>query len=358
MDIESDGGIRRRVGNNSNNSDDNEVRSYLTQSLEDIPLFRARYSSRISDEQRMELILNELSLVRKEVENKSIETQCKANWFRIINTLSSLVILLSSAVIIGIQAASDCVNIPVIVFSSFIFAMEGTHKMFRWGPQGVLYKHGTIQLKRIMRQTRDYMYMFHRYSVEQMLALISQLRSQYDDIDVGLYKTSMAGVAKFNTGFDVEQQGGSDNFSAMSPSLDLNNRPTPVLPGISNNMSTQGGDSSPHVHIHINGTTPAPSRSPKSSIYAPTMPMSSISAPTMPTAYMPEASSSTPVLVVGPASVSLGSIDQHSGTPGTPRRLSPHKRMMGSAMPTILIEGDNTPPISINKNPSNEHTNK
>lgn len=344
MDIESDGGIRRRTGRrNSDLSEDNETRSYLRQSLEDIPLFRARYSSRISDEQRMELILNELSLVRKEVENKAVETQCKANWFRIVNTLSSLVILLSSAIIIGLQAASDCINIPVIVFSSIIFVMEGTHKLFRWGPQGVLYKHGTIQLKRILRQTRDYMYMFHRYSVEQLLALISQLRAQYDDIDVGLYKTSMAGAAKYNTGFDVEQ-GGGGNF--VPAALNLNNHPTPVLPGSTQNPSTPvllGGEQpSPHVHIHIdNGTgTPVSSRSP--------MP-SSVSAPTMPTAYMPETGSgSTPVLVVpGPPSVPLGSL-QHSGTPGTPRRLPALNRSeVDMEMPTILIEGNDTPPISI-----------
>ncbi len=182
-----DGVSHRRVGRsggNGNGESDESPRSFLTQSLEDIPLFRARYSSRISDEQRLELILNEFSLVRKEVETKSIEAQCKANWFRIVNTLSSLVILLAAAVIIGLQAASDCISIPVIVLSSIIFTMEGTHKLFRWGPQGVLYKSGAIQLKRILRQVRDYMYMFHRYSHDQLLTLISHLRAQYDNIDM------------------------------------------------------------------------------------------------------------------------------------------------------------------------------
>ena len=205
------------------NDDSDGNKSFLTRSLENIPLYRARYSSKITDEQQTELILNELNMVGKEIDNKQIETQCKANFYRIVNTVFSLLIILCSAVIIGLEAASDCLNIPVIVLSSIIFAVESTHKIFQWGPQGVLYKHGTIQLKRISRQVREYMYFFHRYTPEQLLALVSMLRSQYDDIDVGLYKLSMPEAARYNTGLDIEQ--GNNNNNNMNG--------TPVLPSAS-----------------------------------------------------------------------------------------------------------------------------
>ncbi len=243
---------RKKLGKRVSLEDIRTERSYLTQSLEEIPLYRARNNSKISEDQRMELVLNELSLVRKEVENKMTEIQYKANTFRMINSLSSLVILSLAAAIGGLEAASECLNIAVIVMISIIFVTEGIHKLFRWGPQGVIYKQGTIQLKRIVRQIRDYMYMFHQHTPEQLLSIIGQLRNQYDEIDVGLYKLSMNGQAKFNTGLDIEQ--GNPSF------LSNLNSSTPILsPTASNNIRD-----SPQVHIHINGTTPRPTNSPNS----------------------------------------------------------------------------------------------
>jgi len=222
------------------NNPGSQTQRYLNQSLDDIPIFRARYSSAITEEQRMDLLLDELNLVKKEVEVKKIETECKSNWFRILNGLFSLLILMFSAVIIGIQAASECINIPVIVFSSLIFIIEGAHKLFKWGPQGVLYKNGSVQLRKILGQIREHMYMSHRYTSEQLLSLIGQLRSQYDDIDIGLYKTSINGAVKYNTGLDIEEGGGG----IQNP---------PNFPRLNNNELQE---STPHLHIHIDNSTP------------------------------------------------------------------------------------------------------
>lgn len=245
--------IKRRNKNHkhkTNDKHDNRERSYLSHSLEKIPLFKARYSTRITDEQRMDLILNELHLVGKEVENKQIETQNKANFFRLINLGSSLIIIVFAAVIIGLEAASDCINIPVIVFASCIFAVENIHKLFRWGPQGILYKNGTMQLRRISRQIREYMYFFHRYTAEQLLALVSTLRTQYDDLDLGLYKLSTAGAPSYgNGGLDIEQGGGSG--------IDIRNL-QPQTSNTSPITDRKDNDSSPHVHIHIDGTPISP----------------------------------------------------------------------------------------------------
>lgn len=231
-------------------------------SLQSIPLFRARYNADINDEQRTQLILNEFEMVRKEVEEKTEETECRSNSYRIINTVSSLLIILCSCVIVSLQAVSECINVPVIVLSGIIFVTEGAHKLFRWGPQGVLYKHGTIQLRRISRQIREYMYFFHRYSGEQLLALISMLRAQYDDIDASLYKMAVSGSARYQTGMDIEQGGG--NNTSVPSALDIT-RPA-ALPSVAvlsqlnnSNPSTPAHSDTPsHVHIHIE-RSPAPS---------------------------------------------------------------------------------------------------
>lgn len=380
--------------NNLRSIDGTSDRSYLTQSLENVPFFRARYSSKITDEQRMELILNELSLVGKEVENKKIETQCKANSYRILNMISSLIIILCSAVIVGIQAASDCINIPVIVLSSIIFATESTHKLFGWGPQGVLYKHGSIQLNRISRQVREYMYFFHRYSAEQLLALITMLRTQYDDVDVGLYKLSINGAARYNTGFDIEQPNtGNDGSGLLNPV-----RNTPLLPSATGmasfNHSTVSApvlrNDSPHVHIHIGDTTPLP----KGDNSTPVL--------TIPSTPPTDINTSGMVSPLNHPSVRNLSQTRQPSTPGTPRRTpmalsarwktsspdnkAPSKVMSGKVMsgkavsrkewdespkvtsrkewnesssdvrvvidiPTINVDSEGEPPIAINRSP-------
>ncbi len=256
-----------RSNPNQNNSD--ERKTYLNSSLENIPFYRAHYDDQITEEQRKQLILNELNLVKKEVETKSYETQFKANCFGFLNTATSLIILISAAVIVGLQSGSNCIEIPVIVLSSIIFVLEGVHKLFRLGPQGMMYKYTTVQMKKIGGQVRDYMYSFHRYNSDQLLALIGQLRAQYDDLDLGLYKTSVAGHIRYNANLDIEQ-GGGGNFEIPQTSnsnLNLNtnlnpNLNTPFMSQISNN-STPQNISSPHVHIHIdqsprNGIIPAP----------------------------------------------------------------------------------------------------
>ena len=251
---------------NNNNSEIINDRSYLTTSMQEIPLFRAKYISRITEEQRMELALNELSLVGEQVETKTIETQCKSRTYGIINTLTSLVILLGTVIIGVIEALSATPNFWIIVISAIVFFVEGTHKLFKWGPQGVLYKSGNIQLRRISRQIRDCMYYFHRYSVDQLLTIISQLRSQYDDIDENLYKMSMGGVngglGNQGGGFGNNNQGNQGNPANINPA----NINLPVLPVATNaqtpvlNQDTE--DKSPHVHIHISGMTPTPTTPP------------------------------------------------------------------------------------------------
>ena len=272
----------------------------LKKSLENVSLYRARYSSQITKEQKMDLMLNELQLFKKEVELKTVQTHCKANSFRILNTLFSLAILSFSAVIIGLQAASDCVNIAVIVLSSGIFLIEGAHKLFRWGPQGIMYKNASIKLKRLTRQSRDYMYIFHRYTTDQLMSIISRLRTEYDDIDISLYRTSITGAAKYNTGLDIEQ-GGGGNFE-VPPALQLNRS------GGSNRESDR---ESPHVHIHFPGhNTPLPATplplTPTVSVSTPPLPATpfhvtpSVSTPplsTPPTVVLPEKSNSAPISV-------------------------------------------------------------
>jgi hypothetical protein len=235
----------------------NDDRSYLSESLQRMPYLRAKYSMGFNEEQKRELALNELALVGQEVDSKITEAQCKANSYKLIGTIISVIILLCSAVIIGLEAVSTCVNIPVIVLSGIIFVGQGADKLFKWGPQGVLYKSATIQLKRISRDVRECLYEIHKYTVEQLLSVINHLRMRYDDIDMGLYKMSMNGTAKYNSGgFEVEDGPG---LPMTIPVNTATNNSNPALnPNTAHNPEPGSGNPSPHVHIHIDGMTPLP----------------------------------------------------------------------------------------------------
>lgn len=298
-------------------TDDNfmsgQVTSFLNQSMDDIPLFRAIHSTQVTDEQRIDLSLSELSLFKKEVDNKAVNTECKAKWLRLLNAVFSLLIVACSAVIIGLQAAGECINIPVIVLSSIIFLVEGSNKLFKLGQQGVLQKHGTIQLKRLSRQARTYMYSFYKYTADQLLTLIEQLRNQYDDIDATLYTNSIGGTARYGTGLDIEH--GGDGFQ-IPPSLDINKRAV---------VSDERRDSSPHVHIHLDGKTPSPY----------------ISAPNL----LQNSNPTTPVIAsrnVTPNRHSTGMI--HGSPPNTPIRipLVPGAESINTDVPTIHIDSDDS----------------
>ena len=210
-------------------------------------IYKTRCDPKISELQRREYIYGEFELVGSSIETKAIETGNKAGIFRFVNVLSSLGSIALSVIILGLEAASECINIPVIVLSSLIFLTESAHKLLGWGPQGIIYKQNTIRLKRVNRQIRNVMLQFHTFSTEWLLAMIGQFWTEYDDIEVGLYKLTTPDAAKYNTGLSFEG-GVPEQTQQQLPSM---NQVSP-FPTVSNH--NDGKHSSPHFHIHIDKT--------------------------------------------------------------------------------------------------------
>ena len=158
--------------------------------------------------------------------------------------------------------------------------VENTHKLFRWGPQGILYKNGTMQLRRISRQIREYMYFFHQYTAEQLLGLVSSLRAQYDDLDFGLYKLSTVEPPSYNSGgLDIEQGGGSfmDRSSIQNNTTPLGNSLNNTPPLLNTPVSPRkDSDVSPHFHIHIDGNQNPTKNNSDSETYVPLSELPSI----------------------------------------------------------------------------------
>ena len=86
--------------------------------------------------------------------------------------------------------------------------------------------------------------MFQNYTSEQVLTLISSLRTEIDEIDMELYRSSMTGNANFNTGLNISQ---------------------PTFPVNKNSDSEQANHTPPQIHIHIDTPNSSPTSSRKSS---------------------------------------------------------------------------------------------
>ena len=239
--------------------------------------YNTRCNNEITDDERRKYLFGEFEVVSGAIEVKSLETNKKANIFRMINVSSSLTILLLAGLIIGLEAASDCINIPVITFSSIIFFIQGAHEYIKWGPQGIIYKQNTIRLRRVRRQIRNVMLQFHTFTTEWLLAIIGQYWVEFEDIDVGIYQLTTPGQLKYNTGGNIDIETGPDPVNAQSfhnavinsplppnpiyvsgppkQKLTSNSAPSLQSPTFSEDrLNTVYGSSNrdPHFHIHIN----------------------------------------------------------------------------------------------------------
>lgn len=212
----------------------------------DETIYRVRADPNISDTHRMKLVFTEFELLDKDLDIKLGETKCKSNWYNVINTGIMLTILLCSAVIVGLQTASECLNIPVITLAAIIFVAQGADKLFSLGNQGMFYKQGTIKLRKIKRDVREIIYRFHKFVLDEALFLIGKLRDEFDEIDLGLYKISVSGQARYNgSDFNVIP---NIQHEATLPGL-MN-----VTPGGTPPIGTPQNTPPPsHVHIHIDG---------------------------------------------------------------------------------------------------------
>jgi len=234
-----------------------KAKKFERECRDNINMVRAMVDEDLTEQERKEIILRELNSVKKSIDGLVITTDCRARWYRNINTLFNLIIISCSAVIIGIEAASDCLNIPVIVLSSIIFIVKSCHTLFRWGPLGVLYKYGNTLLRRISRQARTYIYQSRNYTTDQLLALMDQIQEQYDDVEVSLYSSSVSEPVNYDTGLRL-----NDNNKPNNPTN--NNSASTSMPSmfkLGQNLKDDSDkpDSSPHLHIHIDNS-PRPNK--------------------------------------------------------------------------------------------------
>lgn len=186
----------------------------------------------ITDEnERKKLIFSELNNLQSEVERKSGKTSLKSKILWWIYTLLELTILISSACIVTISSINSCQNVPTIVLGGIIFAISGINQLFKLGQKGYNYRQASFRLKRIMQQTRNMLYTFSNYTTDQVLAYVSLMRTEIDEIDLDLYKFSIPGEAKFGNSLRIVE-------------------PEEIMEKRSSNRHDRS-DSNSHIHIHI-----------------------------------------------------------------------------------------------------------
>jgi hypothetical protein len=170
-------------------------------------LFNIRASSSIDKKRRAELLFEEVEDLQTEVKSRIKKNARWSTIFRVSNTLIGLTILLNSAIIVILEAVREeelnGVGIAILVLGGLIFFITGATELTSLSQRGYHYRQGTIRLRRILGQVRDLIYLFHDFKIEEVLAFINTYRSEIDEIDLDLYKSSMSGDVKMGVGSDI-----------------------------------------------------------------------------------------------------------------------------------------------------------
>ena len=198
---------------------------------------------KLTDNERLKLIVNEVKNLRKEIEAKSVKTHRTSKVLSIINILLSLSIIFSAAAV-TILSAIFFQDVAVSVLGGFIFALSGINQLLKLGDKGVYYRQGTFRLKKIGQQTVNMLYMFHNFTAEEILTHISNWRTQIDEIEFDLFSRSVIGEVKFEQGVTVEPR-------ISEPRVSLGQVNPDVLPK--------------QIHIHFDSPNNSPNISPKNS---------------------------------------------------------------------------------------------
>lgn len=209
-------------------------------------MFEARVGIGISEKERLKLVFQEIQNLEEDIRKKSVDTSCKSNIFWWVNTLLNVTIIISAALITMLTAVLYSENIVSIVLGAIIFIISGINQLLKLGDRGYEYFKGTFRFRRIRQQVRDIIYMFQNYNIEQLLAYISSIRTELDEIDMDLYRASMTGEAKFDSGLRVVESSKTSN-----PIVSVDTPPS--IP------------SNPEIHIHLETPNSSPNSSPKPS---------------------------------------------------------------------------------------------
>lgn len=210
----------------------------------------ARCNKEIGEFDRKQILFHELETFDTEVRTKNIHTQCKANIFRFANIISSFIVIVAGAIIVGLQATNPCISIPSLVLAGLLTTTQSLYEVFRWGPQGLFFKQATIRLKRVRRQINDIKLMIHQYTADQVMNEIRHMRNEYDDIDFTTYKMSTGESIKFqaNTLEVVNDPNQLDSpFSNSNPSTPVPHLSNPIMTNI---QSMNHHSESPIVKHH------------------------------------------------------------------------------------------------------------
>jgi len=167
-------------------------------------LYNIRAAPNINEKRRTELLFEEVEELQEETKKRIKKNSFWSTVFRILNTILGLILIFSSGIIIILEALKEdpltAKDVSIIVLGAVIFIIAGATELLNLSQRGYHYRQGTIRLRRILGQVRDLIYLFHDFKIEEILAFVNSYRSEIDEIDLDLYKSSMSGDVKIGFG--------------------------------------------------------------------------------------------------------------------------------------------------------------
>lgn len=180
-----------------------EVTGAVQTQTESMAFARTRLGVGINEKDRLKLIFKEVEDLEVEIKEKADNIRKKSTIFWWLDLLFNVCIIGGSAAVTLVTAIETDRSIAVIVLGAVMFFFSGLFKYLKLGDKGYHYHQGNFRLHRINQQVRNLLYLFSNYSVEQILTIISNLRTELDEIEMNLYRSDIKGEGEML--LDVEK---------------------------------------------------------------------------------------------------------------------------------------------------------
>lgn len=130
----------------------------------------------------------QIKKIIQECKLKTIRAQKKANFYRILNIISNLFIILATLFIGIIETQRQDKRYTYIILSFLVSLIETLHIIFRLGQRGVYFKYASIKYQKLLTVANETL--FYSTNKSDLTRLIHQFRSEIDELSFSLYKVS------------------------------------------------------------------------------------------------------------------------------------------------------------------------
>lgn len=140
-----------------------------------------------NDDVELIYVRSHLKKLSEECKVKSIKLKTRANFYRSLNLLIHMLIILGGFVIGLIEAVSDRISYLYIFISFSISILESLYLVLRLGSKGVDFKYASIKFQKMLAIINESLFM--TTSLTDLIRIKHQIQCEIDDLNLSLFKS-------------------------------------------------------------------------------------------------------------------------------------------------------------------------